>query len=119
MNPARRTTGPTPAVPLRLTLLGRSYCHLCTVMEQALIPLMVAHGFEAEVLEIDDFPELEARYDELVPVLLHGDHELCHYHLDSMAVTAYVTDYYTRQPQTPRVCHTLPSAEENTTESTT
>ena len=35
-------------------------------------------------------PELEARWGEWVPVLLHGEHELCHYHLDEAAVRAYL-----------------------------
>lgn len=101
------------AAPLRLTLLGRSYCHLCEVMEQALMPLILDLGFEVEVLEIDDFPDLEARYDELVPVLLHEGRELCHYHLDSAVVIAHVTDYYARHPQTPRLCQAPPPADES------
>lgn len=91
----------TPA-PLRLTLLSRTYCHLCHEMEAAIMPLMLEFGFEVEVLEVDDFPELEARYDELVPVLLHGETELCHYHLDTAAVRAHVQDFYVRYPATPR-----------------
>lgn len=92
----------TPAAPLRLTLLSRTYCHLCHEMEVAIMPLMLELGFEVEVLEVDDFPELEARYDELVPVLLHGETELCHYHLATEAVRAYVQGFYVRHPDTPR-----------------
>ena len=45
----------------RLTLYGRSYCHLCDEMRAA-----------------------------LVPVLAHADAELCHYHLDAPKVRAYL-----------------------------
>ena len=32
----------------------------------------------------------EAKYNELVPVLLHGEHEICHWHLDEAALRAYL-----------------------------
>ena len=44
---------------------------------------------EEQVLDVDEHPALEARWGEWVPVLLHGDHELCHYHLDEAVVRAY------------------------------
>jgi hypothetical protein len=47
-----------------LTLYSRAWCHLCDDMEK--------------------------RFGEWVPVLMHGDRELCHYHLDSAAVTDYL-----------------------------
>lgn len=65
-----------------LTLISRSYCHLCHDMEVALVPLLEEFGATVKVLDVDADPVLESRYDELVPVLLHGDVELCHYFLD-------------------------------------
>jgi len=38
--------------------------------------------FELEVVDVDDDPLLEEKYNELVPVLLDGDQEICHWHLD-------------------------------------
>ena len=66
----------------KLTLVSRFYCHLCTEMEEALAPLAAEFGVALEVLDVDADPALLALYDELVPVLLHDDKELCHYFLD-------------------------------------
>lgn len=65
-----------------LTLLSRSYCHLCHDMEVALAPIAEEFGASVTVLDVDDHPALVEKYDELVPVLLLGDVELCHYFLD-------------------------------------
>jgi hypothetical protein len=73
---------------IQLTLMSRSYCHLCHDMEVALKPLIDEYGATLEVLDVDADPALEARYDELVPVLLDGDVELCHYFLDEDKVRA-------------------------------
>ena len=65
-----------------LTLLTRTYCHLCHDMEEALRPLLAEFGVTLEVLDVDADPGLEARYGERVPVLLLDGDELCHYFLD-------------------------------------
>jgi hypothetical protein len=83
----------TEARPLCLTLLGRAYCHLCHDMETALQPLVEEFAIEVEVIDVDAVPELEARYDELVPVLLHGETELCHYHLETAKVREYLSRF--------------------------
>ena len=75
----------------RFTVLSREWCHLCHDLVAALQPIATEYGWEVEVIDVDQHPELEARCDELVPVLLHGEHELCHYHLDEAAVRAYCT----------------------------
>lgn len=77
-------------VAIELTLLSRSYCHLCHDMEVALLPLAEEFGAAVKVVDVDADPELEARYDELVPVLLHGDTELCHYFLDAAKTREYL-----------------------------
>lgn len=69
-----------------LTLLSRSYCHLCHDMEAALTPLLEEFGASLRVLDIDAEPAWLERYDELVPVLLLGEEELCHYFLDAPRV---------------------------------
>jgi thioredoxin reductase (NADPH) len=71
------------------TVLSRAYCHLCHELFAALEPLAGRYGWSIEVIDIDRFPELEARWGERVPVLLAGDTELCHYHLDENAVHAW------------------------------
>lgn len=75
-----------------LTLYGRVYCHLCHDMEVALASLREEFGFALETVDVDSDPELENRLGELVPVLMAGDRELCHYFLDHDAVRAYLTE---------------------------
>ena len=75
-----------------LTLYGRVYCHLCHEMEVALGPLQEELGFALETVDVDSDPELEERLGELVPVLMAGDRELCHYFLDPQAVRAYLAE---------------------------
>ena len=75
---------------LTLTLVSRGYCHLCHDMEEALKPLVAEFSATVSVVDVDADPALEARYDELVPVLLHGETELCHYFLDVAKVREYL-----------------------------
>ncbi|UCV16852.1 glutaredoxin family protein [Quatrionicoccus australiensis] len=77
-------------MPVELTLISRSYCHLCHDMEVALAPLLAEFGAVLKVVDVDADPLLEARYDELVPVLLHADTELCHYFLDVPKTREYL-----------------------------
>lgn len=73
-----------------MTLMSRGYCHLCHDMEAALKPLTEEFGALLTVLDVDADPALEAKYDELVPVLLHGETELCHYFLDEAKTREYL-----------------------------
>jgi len=73
-----------------LTLFGRSYCHLCDDMIAALAPLRSELGFALEVIDVDSDQVMARRFDTLVPVLMHGDTELCHYHLEVGKVRAYL-----------------------------
>ena len=74
----------------RLTLYGRRYCHLCDEMLAALEHLRGEFEFDVEVMDVDSDPLLEQRFDTQVPVLMHADTELCHYHLDDGKVRAYL-----------------------------
>jgi hypothetical protein len=75
----------------RLTLVSRACCHLCDDMEMALRPLSAEFGVAVDIADVDADPELAARYDERVPVLLHEDSELCHYFLDEAKVRDYLS----------------------------
>lgn len=75
-----------------LTLYGRTYCHLCDDMAALLAPLAGEYGFAIEVVDVDASPDLEARYGERVPVLVHDGEELCHYFLDSARVRARLSE---------------------------
>lgn len=81
------------SVGREFTVLSREWCHLCHDLVDALTPLAAEFGWHITVVDVDRHPELEARWDELVPVLLHGERELCHYHLDIPAVRAYCAGF--------------------------
>lgn len=83
-------TGDRAVPALRLTLYGRRYCHLCDEMYAALAPLRREFGFAVEVIDIDSDPDLEQRFDALVPVLMHAEIELCHYFLEAGKVRDYL-----------------------------
>jgi thioredoxin reductase (NADPH) len=74
----------------RLTVLSRSYCHLCDEMIGQLQALRGDAGFEFDVRDVDDDPVLESRFGERVPVLIGGEEELCHYRLDVPALSAWL-----------------------------
>lgn len=75
---------------IELILMSREWCHLCHDMEEALAPIAEEFGANVTVVDVDTDPALEERYDELVPVLLHGENELCHYFLDEPKVREYL-----------------------------
>ncbi len=72
----------------KLTLYSRLYCHLCETMQLELQQLSDEGQFELEVIDIDRDrdAELKQRYNEFVPVLNHGDREICFYQLDKDAL---------------------------------
>lgn len=74
----------------RLTLLVRSYCHLCDEMRDALLPLLAKSGWAIEEIDIDADANLEKRWSDCVPVLLHGERELCRHRIDAPAVRAFL-----------------------------
>ena len=83
----------TGAAARTFTVLSREWCHLCHELVDALRPVADEFGWRIEVIDVDLHPQLLARWDELVPVLLHGERELCHYHLDIAAVRACCTAF--------------------------
>jgi glutaredoxin len=76
---------------LTLTVMSRNDCHLCEEMISGLRALQARHRFELAVVDVDPDPELEARFGEDVPVLLHGERELCRHRLDLAGVTDYLS----------------------------
>jgi hypothetical protein len=70
-------------------------------MRVALEPLLAEFNAQLVVIDIDADPVLEARYNELVPVLVCDGVELCHYHLDAPRVRAALAT---------RVAATLPGS---------
>lgn len=63
-------------------------------MLAALQDLRGEYVFDLAVIDVDADPALEAKYDELVPVLTDAeDVELCHYFLDVPKVREYLARF--------------------------
>ena len=71
-----------------LTVMSRGWCHLCTDLLAELQPLAAELGWQVEVFDVDADPQLEARWDEQVPVVLVGDELICFGRLYEAAVRA-------------------------------
>lgn len=76
-------------------MLSRPYCHLCDEMREALAPIALRHGAAVIEVDVDAYPDLEARYGERVPMLMLGAPadgvEVCQYRLDESAVVRVLT----------------------------
>ncbi|MDO5640317.1 MAG: glutaredoxin family protein [Neisseria sp.] len=79
---------------MTLTLMFRDYCSLCHKMRDALEPYRQQYGFTLEIVDVDADPALEAEYNELVPVLLHGGEEICHWFLDEEKLRVWLQEAY-------------------------
>ncbi|WP_018150299.1 glutaredoxin family protein [Leeia oryzae] len=75
----------------QLTLFVREYCHLC---QQMLGQLQAYQAkFLLNVVDIEDDDATEERYGQLIPVLMAGDEEICHYHLNTQRLDAYLAKF--------------------------
>lgn len=72
-----------------LTVYGREDCHLCHDMIAELEAFQPKYRFALEVVDVDEDDTLEQQYGHLVPVLAGNGEEICHYHLDPVALAAY------------------------------
>lgn len=83
---------PVPAEQgvVRLQLYGRTYCHLCTELHEALLPRLAGRAVEVEWIDLDEHEHWEAAYGEHIPVLCHGTREICRHRLDSAALDAFL-----------------------------
>jgi len=79
------------ASPL-LTVFSRSYCHLCDDLIAGLRKLQARSHFEIAIVDVDCDAALEERYGHDVPVLVHGDRELCRHRLNESLVTDYLME---------------------------
>ena len=75
---------------VRLQLYGRTYCHLCTDMAEALAQQLAGRPIEVEWIDLDEHEEWEAAYGEHIPVLCHGNREICRHRLDPAALGAFL-----------------------------
>lgn len=76
-----------------LRVFIHEWCHLCHDLLSELAPLARELRLSVEVVDLAGFPELEARWGEMVPVVMAGDEPLCHYRLDADAVRAHFGNF--------------------------
>jgi glutaredoxin len=74
----------------KLTVYSRHDCHLCEAMIAALQDMQGRFRFDLQIVDVDGDPGLTRRYGEDVPVLAHGERELCRHFLDRAAVTEFL-----------------------------
>jgi hypothetical protein len=58
-------------------------------MVAALKELQARFCFHVNLVDVDSNAELLAQYGERVPVLIADGEEICHFHLDPIALDAY------------------------------
>lgn len=75
---------------MELTLLFREYCGLCHQMREALLRWQQKWNFTLKIIDVDDDEQLVEQYNELVPVLLHGKHMICYWHLDEVKLQDFL-----------------------------
>ena len=73
-----------------LTVFSRHDCHLCEKMIAALQDMQGRFRFDLQIVDVDSDPGLVRRYGEDVPVLAHGERELCRHSLDRATVTEFL-----------------------------
>ncbi|MEM9601836.1 MAG: glutaredoxin family protein [Pseudomonadota bacterium] len=105
MQPRRvlKLDSPAPSVSDRrdrvpITLLGRRGCHLCDDASLALSALADTLGIQVIETDVDHDAALRARFDVHVPVLLHGDTEICRHALDIPALERHLATLLRRDP---------------------
>ncbi len=83
--------------PVGLILYLREGCHLCEDLEAQLAELLEPDAYSLQRIDIDTDPALHRRYNERVPVLAHGEHEICHHFLDLIAVKQLLASQYSHR----------------------
>jgi hypothetical protein len=59
-------------------------------MEQQLSNLQCQLSFAVAIIDVDSDENLSLRYGGKVPVLAHGEHEICHYFFNADSVRSYL-----------------------------
>ena len=75
-----------------LTIYVRSGCHLCEDLLFQLEDLRQMHPFDYMAVDVDSDPVLAERYGTLIPLVMLGERELCHYFLDQAGLLAALED---------------------------
>jgi glutaredoxin len=70
------------AAPRDVTLYSRPRCHLCEEAKAQIAPLLKEFGARLTEINIDEDPELRARYDYDVPVIFLGARKAAKHRVD-------------------------------------
>lgn len=70
------------AAPRDVTLYTRPGCHLCEEAKRQIAPLLKEFGARLTEINIDEDPELRARYDYDVPVIFLGARKAAKHRID-------------------------------------
>ena len=70
------------AAPRDVTLYSRPGCHLCEEAKAQIAPLLKEFGARLTEINIDEDPELRARYDYDVPVIFLGARKVGKHRVD-------------------------------------
>lgn len=65
-----------------LSVYIRQGCHLCDEMIDVLSEFRNDYNFSIRMIDIDADASLRDKYNIRVPVLCHGDREICHHFFD-------------------------------------
>ena len=78
---------------LVLQLYGRTYCHLCTDLLEALTPKLAGLPVSVDWIDLYEHEEWEDQFGEHIPVLKYGDFEICRHRLDEAALSAFLARF--------------------------
>jgi len=70
------------AAPRDVTIYSRPGCHLCEEAKKEIAPLLKEFGARLTEINIDEDPELRARYDYDVPVIFLGARKAAKHRVD-------------------------------------
>ena len=70
------------AAPRDVTIYSRPGCHLCEEAKAQIVPLLKEFGARPTEINIDEDPDLRARYDYDVPVIFLGARKVAKHRVD-------------------------------------
>jgi glutaredoxin len=70
------------AAPRDATIYSRPGCHLCDEAKAQIAPLLKAFGARLTEINVDEDPELRARYDYDVPIIFLGTRKVAKHRVD-------------------------------------
>lgn len=78
---------PAAAAAARVTLIGRTGCHLCVPALETVRVVSDHLGVSWEQVSLDDRPDLERDYGELIPVVLVDGQLHQHWRINAAQLT--------------------------------